>query len=170
MPALSELPPSAHLVLRPIHPPLAPDAAAALVQAIDKLFAQFTREDRISTHAVEVLADGAVLAVAFVDDSPLSGCSHDKLGQILAAHEARTGSKLLDAPPIMVKVDGRPTCVDRLGLKALIAAGQVDANTIHWDLRADSVGAWQELGRRPARETWLAPLIERFLVARASRP
>lgn len=165
MPALSELPPTARLVLRPIHPPLAPEAATALIQAIDKLFAQFTREDRISSHAAEVLADGAVLAIAFVDDTPLSGCSHDKLAQVLTAHEARTGSKLLDAPPIMIEVDGRPTCVDRVGLRALIAAGRVDANTIHWDLRADSVGAWREHGRRPARETWLAPLIERVLAA-----
>ena len=170
MPALSELPPSAHLALRPIHPPLAPEAAAALVQAIDKLFAQFIREDRISTHAVEVLANGAVLAVAFVDGTPLSGCSHDKLGQILATHETRSGCKILDAPPIMVEVDGRPTCVDRVGLKALVAANRVDANSIHWDLGADSVGAWRDNGRRPARDTWLAPLIERFLVARAARP
>ncbi len=161
MPALSELPSSAHLALRPIHPPLLPEAAAALVQAIDKLFSQFIREDRISTHAVEVLANGAVLAVAFVDDTPLSGCSHDKLGQVLAAHEARTGSKLLDAPPIMIEVDGHPTCVDRLGLKALVVANRVDANSIHWDLRSDTVGAWHQQGRRPARDTWLAPLIAR---------
>ena len=161
MPMLSELPPSARLVLRPIYPPLTPEAAAALVQAIDKLFAQFIREDRISAHAVEILADGAVLAVAFTDDTPLSGCSHDKLGQILATHEARTGSKLLDAPPIMVEVDGKPTCVDRVGLKALVAANRVDANSIHWDLRNDTVGAWRQQGRRPARDTWLAPLIAR---------
>lgn len=161
MPVLSELPLTAHLVLRPIHPPLTPESANSLIQAIDKLFAQFTREDRISTHAAEVLADGAVLAVAFVDDTPLSGCSHDKLGQVLVAHETRTGSKLLDAPPIMVEVDGRPTCVDRVGLKTLVAAGRVDANTMHWDLRADSIGAWREHGRQPARDTWLAPLIAR---------
>jgi hypothetical protein len=165
MTALSDLPPNARVVLRPIHPPLAVDAAAALVQAIDKLFAQFTREDRVSAHAVEVLADGAVLAVAFVDGAPLSGCSHDKLGQVLAAHEARTGAKLLDAPPIIVEVDGRPACVDRAGLKALVAAGRVSRDTIHWDLRVDTVGAWRDLGRRPARETWLAPLIERMQAA-----
>lgn len=162
MPALSDLPPNARLVLRPIHPPLTPDAAAALVQAIDKLFAQFTREDRVSAHAVEVLANGAVLAVAFVDDTPLSGCSHDKLAQVLAAHEARTGAKVLDAPPIMVEVDGTPTCVDRAGLKALVAAGRVSADTTHWDLRVDTIGAWRERGRVPARSSWLAPLIERL--------
>ena len=167
---MSDLPPAARLVLRPIHPPLAPEAAAALVQAIDKLFAQFTREDRISTHAVEVLADGAVLAVAFVDDTPLSGCSHDKLAQVLSAYETRTGSKLLAAPPIMIAVDGQPTCVDRAGLKALVVAGRVTSDAIHWDLRVDTIGAWLERGRRPARETWLAPLIERFLTARASHP
>lgn len=165
MPALSDLPPTARLVLRPIHPPLAPEAATALVQAIDKLFAQFTREDRVSAHAVEVLADGAVLAVAFVDGTPLSGCSHDKLAQVLAAHEARTGAKLLDAPPIMVEVDGKPTSVDRSGLKALVAAGRVTSASTHWDLRVDTIGAWQERGRIPARTSWLAPLIERLQAA-----
>ena len=161
MPALSDLPPSAHLVLRPIHPPLAPEAASALVQSIDKLFAQFTREDRISANAVEVLADGAVLAVAFVDDTPLSGCSHDKLAQVLAAHETRTGSTLLAAPPIMIEIDGRPTCVDRGGLRALIAAGRAGPETLHWDLRVDTLGAWRDHGRRPAKDTWLAALLAR---------
>lgn len=170
MTALSDLPPSARLVLRPIHPPLAPDAAAALVQAIDKLFAQFTREDRVSTHAVEVLADGAVLAVAFVDGTPLSGCSHDKLAQVLKAHEERTGAKLLDAPPIMVEVDGKPTSVDRAGLKALVAAGRVTRDSTHWDLRVDTIGAWQERGRVPAHTSWLAPIVEQYAVARTSRP
>jgi hypothetical protein len=170
MPTLSDLPPTAHLVLRPIHPPLAPDAATALVQAIDKLFAQFTREDRVSVHAVEVLADGAVLAVAFVDSTPLSGCSHDKLAQVLKAHEERTGAKLLDAPPIMVEVGGKPTCIDRAGLKALIADGRVTKASIHWDLRVDTIGAWQERGRVPAYTSWLAPIVEQYTVARASRP
>jgi hypothetical protein len=165
MPALSDLPSSARLVLRPIHPPLAADAATALVQAIDKLFAQFAREDRVSAHAVEVLADGAVLAVAFVDGTPLSGCSHDKLAQVLAAHEMRTGTKLLDAPPILIEVDGKPTSVDRSGLKALVVAGRVTGDTTHWDLRVDTVGAWRERGRVPARVSWLAPLIERMQAA-----
>jgi hypothetical protein len=165
MTSLSDLPPTARLVLRPIHPPLAPDAVAGLVQAIDKLFAQFTREKRVSAHAVEVIADGAVLAVAFVDDTPLSGCSHDKLAQVLAAHEARTGAKLLDAPPIMVEVDGRPVSVDRAGLKALVTAGRVTRDSIHWDLRVDTIGGWHERGRVPARTSWLAPLIERLQAA-----
>lgn len=170
MPALSDLPPSARLALRPIHPPLTPDAANALVQAIDKLFAQFGRENRIAEHAVEVWADGAVLAIGFMDHGQLSGCSHDKLAQVLAAHEARTGAKLLDAPPIMVEVDGKPISVDRAGLKALVAAGRVTRDSTHWDLRVDTIGAWQERGRVPAHTSWLAPIVEQYAVARTSRP
>jgi hypothetical protein len=165
MPALNTLPAAAKMVLRPIHPPITADAAVALVQAIDKLFSQFTRENRVAAHAAEVLADGAVLAVAFVDDAPLSGCSHDKLGQILAAHETRTGSSVLDAPPIMIEVNGQPTCVDRAGLRTLIAAGQIGPDTIHWDLRINTIGEWNDHGRRPAKDTWLAPLIARAQVS-----
>ena len=165
MPALHTLPAAAQIILRPIHPPITADAAAALVQAIDKLFHQFTCENRVSAHAAEVLADGAVLAVAFVDDAPLSGCSHDKLGQILAAYEVRTGSRLLDAPPIMIEVNGQPTCVDRAGLRALIAAGHVGPPSIHWDLRLKTIGEWNDHGRRPAKDTWLAPLIARAQVS-----
>jgi hypothetical protein len=161
MPALSTFPDHAHLRLSAIAPPLDEYAGASLLAALGKLFAQFEREGRISAHAMELLGGGTVLALAWEGREPLSGCSHDKVAQVLKAHQERSGSALLDAPPIVVEVDGVPRAVARPGLRALVAAGAIGPDSWHWDLRCDSVGAWRERGRRAARETWLAPLVAR---------
>ena len=162
MPTLTELPADARIRLSAIAPALAPDDAAHLISAINKLFEQFIRENRVHAFAVEVLGQGQVLAVGWVNgEGPLSGCSHDKLGQLLLLHEKRSGCSLLDAPPIVIATSAGLRCLDRPMLKTLVARGEITPASIHWDLRVDTVQAWKALGQRPARDTWLGPVIER---------
>lgn len=165
MATLAELPDHARLTLLPAAPPLDDAAAQALGAAIDKLFAQFAREGRCAGWAVEALGGGAVLAIAYVGAEPLSGCSHDKLAQLLATHEQRGGRALLAAPPLVVEVDGAPLATDRAGLRALVAAGRVGLDTIHWDLRVATLGEWRGRGRVPASASWLGPLVVRAAAA-----
>lgn len=160
VPTLAELSDRARLRLLPADPPLTGDSSAALLAAIDKLCAQFVREGRLTHWAAEFLGEGAVVALAYEATDPLSGCSHDKLAQILTLHEERSGSRLLAPPPIVVEVAGHPRCTDRAGLRTLVAQGEVTLDSVHWDVRCDTLGAWRELGRRPARDTWLATLLQ----------
>ena len=161
MGTLDELPDRARLRLLPVTPALDEQAAQALAEALDRLFAQFVREGRTERWAVEALGGGAVLAIAYDGGDELSGCSHDKIAQVLSVHEQRGGRALLAAPPLVLEVDGAPRCTDRAGLRALVAAGAVGPDTIHWDLRVITLGEWRAHGRAPARGTWLAPLIAR---------
>lgn len=158
MPGLDDLDDAALVRLLAVDPPLGADASAALTGALDKLLAQFAREGRLTRWAVAAEAGGAALVIAW-EGPAISGCSHDKLAQVLARHEESSGSRLLDAPPILLEVDGRPRAVDRATLKALVAAGRAGPTSTHWDLRVGTLGAWRSHGRRPARETWLAPLL-----------
>lgn len=121
-------------------PALAPEAASTLTPALERLLAQFIREGRCTAASAAVEQDGRFLVIAW-DGPALSGCSHDKIGQVVAAHEARHGVRLLDAPPIAV--GSPPRLVDRPGLKALLASGDVSAGTPWWDLRAATLGAWR---------------------------
>ena len=139
-------------------PPLTADASAALIGALDKLMAQFARDGRLTRWAVATDAGGAALVIAW-EGPVISGCSHDKLSQVLAKHEESSGSNLLAAPPILIEIAGQPRAVDRAMLKTLLAAGQVTATSMHWDLRVGTLGEWRRYGRRPARETWLAALV-----------
>ena len=162
MTRLADLPADARIRLTSIAPALSEEQSAQLITAIEKLFQQFLREDRICNFATEVLGHGQILAVGWVNtNGPLSGCSHDKLGQILLAHETRSGCQLLDAPPIVVAAPDKLHCVDRAMLKALVTSGVITQDSIHWDLRVETLEAWRTTGQRPALDTWLGPVIQR---------
>ncbi len=138
-------------------PPLTPEAAASLVAALERLLVQFTREGRCAAQSVEVVEGGRFLVIAW-DGAALSGCSHDKLSQVIAQHELRSGSALLGSPPIAIGAPGAVRLVDRPGLRAALVAGQADGATPVWDLRAATLGAWQA-SPRPLAETVLSRLL-----------
>ncbi len=133
-------------------PGLAPEAAAALVGALDRLLVQFAREGRCTAHQVEVQQDGRFVVIAWDGGAPLSGCSHDKLSQVISQHEARSGVALLSSPPIAIGAPGNIRLVDRAGLRALRAAQQADGTTPVWHVRAATLAEWQA-GPRPLADT-----------------
>ncbi len=159
MDQLSDLPDHARLRLLPVAPPLAPDEGAALAAAIAKLMRQFAREGRLARWAVEVLGDGALLAIATLGAEELSGCSQDKLAQLLAHHEQAGGRAIIAAPPIVIEISGQPRCLDRRQLRACAERGEVTMASVHWDVRVATLGDWRRAGRRPLGGSWLAALL-----------
>jgi hypothetical protein len=155
---LADLPDDAHLRVVASDPPLDPATGAALVAALDKLFAQFQREGRVAAWALELQADGALLVLAWTS-APISGCSHDKVGGVLAAFSARDGRRLLDAPPIVAATADGVRCLDRAGLRALIAAGAVTAASRVWLRSATTLGQWRREAGRPLGQSPLAALV-----------
>ncbi len=159
MPALADLPDHARVQALPCDPSLTSAQAGDLIAAISKLFTQFVKENRIERWAIEPAAGGALLVIAWHGTEDLSGCSKDKLAQVLAAHEERTRSRLLAAPPIVIEVGGVARCVDRAGLRALAAQGVVGADTPVYDTRLEHLGDWRARSRIPARDCWIGRLI-----------
>lgn len=161
MPGLDALPDRAALRIVTADPPLDAESAAALCAALDKLGAQFVREGRASAWASAAVLDGAVLLCAFAADAPLSGCSHDKIAGVLAQHAERGARRLLDAPPIVIQAQGRWRCVDRAGLRALLASGEVGADAPVASVRAETLGAWRAAPTLPLARSHLAALLAR---------
>ena len=130
-----------------------------VIGALDKLMRQFAREERLRAWAVETAAEGSLLLVAWHGAGDLSGCSRDKLNQVLADQEQRGPSRLLTAPPIVCEIAGGPRCVDRAGLRALLAAGKAGPETPVYERFLSDLGAWRREGRRLLRESSLARLL-----------
>ena len=150
---IAGLPPDATVRVFSAEPALAPAAATALVAAVERLLAQFVREGRCSAAGAEVAQDGRFVVVAW-DGPALSGCSHDKLGQVVALHERQASVELLAAPPIAV---GHPVqVVDRPRLRALLASGALDATAPWWDVRVVTLGAWRAQPATLAESPWAA--------------
>ena len=152
---LSDLPDHARLHLVPCDPPLSPGDAEAFAGQFDKLFAQFAREGRLEAWAVASELDGAVLALAWTGEEDLSGCSRDKVARLLLTHEERSGRRLLSAPPILAATSAGARCVDRRGLRELIAAGALQGV---YDLRAPTLGVWRRGGCAPLAQSPFAAL------------
>jgi hypothetical protein len=152
---LAQLPDSARLLLVPSDPPLAGTDLAGLLAQVDKLFAQFAREGKVSAWGAEALAGGAILGIAWDGDADLSGCSRDLVARLLMTHEERSGRRLLSAPPIVVAARARTACVDRAGLRRLVATGEAGGETPVYDLRCATIGAWRAA---PTRALAAGPL------------
>lgn len=123
-------------------PAMPVQVANEMVAAIDKLFLQFMREGRCQTAAAETEANGRFLVIAW-EGPPLSGCSHDKIAQVITAYEARCGCALLTAPPIAIGERAAVRVTNRAGLRASLASGACDSRTPVWNLRAATVGEWR---------------------------
>jgi hypothetical protein len=145
------LPDDAHCRILTPHPATDP---AELLAGLDKLFAQFVREDRLQAWACTAEHAGAALVLAWSPGRPLSGCSHDRINRLLVHHEERTGSLLLAPPPICIQVDGAWRCVDRQGLRAV-----ADASTPLLDSRLERLGDWRARGLSTVGASWAAALI-----------
>jgi hypothetical protein len=169
MPAtpLADLPDDAATRIIAADPAFTPDAWAELATGLDKLFAQFAREDRVRTWACDLAAGGAVAVLAWTGPGPLSGCSHDRIARLLLAHQDRHQRRLLDAPPVVVvPADGRARACDRAGLRALVAAGQVSAATPAYDLATTDLATWRR-GPRPLGAGPFAATLARWATAPA---
>lgn len=127
-------------------PPCRDDALAA---AVGKLFAQFAREGRCTSWSCTSEHDGAALVLAWLPDVALSGCSHDKIHGVLAAH-----GRDPVPPPFCVRLNGGWRCLDRAGLRQHAVAA-----TPLIDHRLERLGDWRARGLTTVGASWAAPRL-----------
>ena len=146
-PVLPTLPDHACVRAHPCQPGLGPAVWRSLAADLDACLTRLAGQGRLSAFGYDLLAEGHLLLLAWTAPAPLSGCSHDALTAVLAAH-ARDGQRLLDAPPVVVGTTPVQV-VDRQGLRALVAAGAVDGTTPVWDPHQADLGAFRARGCVP---------------------
>jgi len=161
--ALSDLDDACQVRLFAADPPLQEVTWKRLASAMDKLFAQFQREEMVSHWGFELLGGGSVILTGWRAATPLSGCRQDRLGRLLLAYE-QEGQLLLNALGMVVEVRDRsgwspPRLYQRAQLRALALSGDLDGQSLWWDLQADTLGDWRHSGRKPLVETPLGARI-----------
>ena len=170
--ALAALPDTAAVRIIAADPAFVADAPdwQKLATGMDKLFAQFQREDRVETWAISLDAGGAVVVLAWTGAGgpaagPLSGCSHDRIAKLLLVHQEQGQRRLLDAPPfVIVSADGRARACDRAELRRLFSNGQVSTATPHYDLGITDLATWRR-GPRGLGDGPFAATLARWAAA-----
>ena len=138
-------------------PALPATAASQVVVAVEKLLRQFEREGRCVHAAAWTEQEGRFILIAW-EGPELSGCSHDKLAQVLQAAERIHGVDILGSPPIAL--ERPPRLLTRGGLRAALAAEDLSPETCWWPLRAETLEAWRK-GPATLRDSGLLPAAGR---------
>jgi hypothetical protein len=143
------LPDAARCRIILLTPPANPADGERLANACSKLFAQFIREGRCDSASCTIEHDGAALVLAWTSDAPLSGCSHDKIHGVLAAH-----GRDPVPPPFCVQLDGTWRCLARGEFRR---TAQVATPLL--DHRCERLGDWRAHGLTTVGGSWAAPLL-----------
>ncbi len=164
---LEQLSDDAVVNLYPIEPALDDAQQVDLVAALEKLFTQFERESSAGPGHIACLENGRVLMFAYEENpqEALSGCRKDKIAKVLLHIEEKFDIQILNAPPMLVKVGEEWQACHRAGLKELVAAAQLDVQSLAYDTRCDRLADWRDGAVKPIADMWMAPIVERMASA-----
>ena len=159
------LPPSARVWVFGSLRPLDDSEAARLIAETDRFLEKWNAHGH-PLYSGREWRDDRFLAIA-VDQSTsgASGCSIDGLYRSLRALETALGTELLSGGHIFYRTPsaagGEVNAVTRQEFIARAADGQVDHDTVVFDLSVETLGDWRERFETVARNSWHAPLIGR---------
>ena len=165
MTTFDQLSDQAFVKLYPIAPALSAEHAQHLIDAMQKLLRQFEREGASASADCAVLEDGAVLAIAHEsgNEGDLSGCRKDKIAKVIKHCEEQHQVRILDAPPMMVHIDGTWQACDRAALKSFAADGKLSQDHMAYDLRLQRLGDWRQSAQMPIKSMWMSPIVAKIL-------
>ena len=140
--------------------PVTGSAADKLLAEVDQ-FLDAWRAHGEPLRCGRLWADSRFLVVG-VDqsDAHASGCSIDGLFRRLQQLEGTIGARLVGGGRVYYRDhSGAAQSVERAGLDALIASGEVGPDSVIFDTTITDLGEWRARFERPARKTWVGDLL-----------
>jgi hypothetical protein len=165
-----QLPDHARVWLFASDRPLTGDEARTLLSEVDGFLATWKAHGAPLRSARE-WRDDRFLAIG-VDPSAeqASGCSIDGLFRGLRALETTLGTTLVAGGRIFYRdSNGTPQVAQRRAVAELAATGQISDETTVFDTALTEARSYRERFETPARDTWVATLLERQASQRSSR-
>lgn len=165
MALFEDLPDSAQIHIYPVSPGLTADQQASACSSVEKLLQQFEREGSASKAAVACDKNGVVLLIAYDvgSDADISGCRKDKIAKVLKHCEESFNVCILDAPPMLIEVDGAWMATDRAGLRELHEAKTLSLDGLAYNVRCEDLGTWRSSAIKPIKDMWMKPIVERIV-------
>ena len=117
---------------------------ATVTSGLKSFLGQWTAHEAPVTGTFEIVHDRFIVIGADESKVGLSGCSKDSLSICMRELGAALGVELVHAPPIVYRDDQGIHSVTRDVFGQRIAEGQVDGNTVVYDLTIIAVGPYVE--------------------------
>jgi hypothetical protein len=140
--------------------PLAPEAAAALLAAVDEYLAQWHAHGAPLTCARELREDRFLAVGVDQRTAGASGCSVDGLFRVFQRVGPTLGASLLPSGRVYWRAaDGTVVAGERAAFTAASRAGAVSAATPVFDPTVLDVGSWRARFEIAAGEAWHRTLL-----------
>jgi hypothetical protein len=140
--------------------PVAGGSAERLLGEVDEFLGRWSAHGAPLTCARQWLDDRFLVIAVDQRDAHASGCSIDGLFRRLQAIQPEIGASLLGGGRVFYR-DGKGAVhqTDRAGLRTRTTGGDVTKDTTVFDVTVTTLGDWRRGFEKPARETWVAPLL-----------
>ena len=156
--AFDHLPPTARVWIYQASRPLSEVEVAAAQPALARFAEEWTSHGR-TLHAAVEFRHRQFLVVGLDEGGAgggASGCSIDASVRFVAQLEQQLGVELLEKSQLAFLRGGEVHLLSRGELKAAVAAGTVQPNTLYFDNTLATKGELATQWPRPAGQTWLA--------------
>ena len=153
---VDQLPPHARVWIYQASRPLTEAEIAAARPALARFAEEWTSHGR-ALHAAAEFRHRQFLVIGLDEDvAGASGCSIDASVRFVAQLEQQLGVELLEKSQLAFLRGGGVHLLSRGELKAAVAAGTVQPNTLYFDNTLATKGELATQWPRPAGQTWLA--------------
>jgi hypothetical protein len=140
--------------------------AAAVLSAVDEFLDSWTAHGLPLTCARDWRHDRFLTIGVDQREAHASGCSIDGLYRSLRKLEQSLGFLLLAGGRVFYSDRGVIACVDREGFSSLAAGGQVNGDTVVFDLTCATLSEWYDRFESVAKKTWHQELLPQRITAR----
>ena len=157
---LAGLPDDARLWIFGASRPLDEQEATSLISSTQRFLEEWAAHGRALAVAFEWLHNRFLLVAVDEDRAAASGCSIDALLQYVKRLEQQLDVRLLDGGGVWLRAAAGIQCVGRREFRGMAERGEVDGNTIVFDLTVQHLGdvragRWELL----AASSWHARLL-----------
>lgn len=157
---LAALPDDARLWIFGASRSLGEQDAASLISSTQRFLEEWAAHGRALAVAFEWLHNRFLLVAIDEDRAAASGCSIDALVHYVKRLEGGLDVRLLDGGAVWLRAAAGIHCVGRREFRGMAERGEVDGNTIVFDLTVQHLGDVRDGGwERAAASSWHAQLL-----------
>ncbi|MCC9136655.1 hypothetical protein ACFSKU_07605 [Pontibacter silvestris] len=151
-----QLPPQARLWIYQANRPLTEAEQTEIKPLLERFATDWSSHGRGLQASAQLLHKQFLVLANNESATAASGCSIDKSVNFVRELEQHFNVAFFDRTQLAFLKDGNVEMVGMQELKAKVAAGEIDENTLYFDTLVNNYGDLQAEWPKPARQSWLS--------------
>lgn len=141
--------------------PITGESATVLLEGVDAHLKEWNAHGNPLTVGSQWRDDRFLIVAVDQSTAGASGCSIDGLFRVLQGLEKAIGASLVGGGRVFYRDHhGASQSAARADVPALAQKGEISKDTVVFDTTLTDLGAWRACFERPAKDSWVASLLD----------